>query len=158
MEVSMSITRRGKYTDSNICTNVQVRDCCAPTFLAICKLADFSYPVRGKSLSFYRGKIRIKQELSYKSRFIRYKKSFMQHLLQCMNDSFPHISLEATRLYFPHQPFQRIDSLDTIIICRRVFIERQDILGILVLDLLKRSEFALQGLLIPYRCSYLIIG
>ena len=66
-----------------------------------------------------------------------------------MNDSFPHISLEATRLYFPHQPFQRIDSLDTIIICRRVFIERQDILGILVLDLLKRSEFALQGLLIP---------
>ena len=59
MEVSMSITRRGKYTDSNICTNVQVRDCCAPTFLAICKLADFSYPVRGKSLSFYRGKIRI---------------------------------------------------------------------------------------------------
>ena len=92
-------------------------------------------------------KIRIKQELSYKSRFIRYKKSFMQHLLQCMNDSFPHISLEATRLYFPHQPFQRIDSLDTIIICRRVFIERQDILGILVLDLLKRSEFTLQGLL-----------
>ena len=59
----------------------------------------------------------------------------MQHLLQCMNDSFPHISLEATRLYFPHQPFQRIDSLDTIIICRRVFIERQDILGILVLDM-----------------------
>lgn len=75
-----------------------------------------------------------------------------------MNDSFPHISLETTRLYFPHQPFQRIDSLDTIIICRRVFIERQDILGILVLDLLKRSEFTLQGLLIPYRCSYLIIG
>ena len=61
MEVSMSITRRGKYTDSNICTNVQVRDCCAPTFLAICKLADFSYPVRGKSLSFYRGKIQKKR-------------------------------------------------------------------------------------------------
>ena len=71
----------------------------------------------------------------------------MQHLLQCMNDSFPHISLEATRLYLPHQPFQRIDSLDTIIICRRVFIERQDILGILVFNLLKRSEFTLQGLL-----------
>ena len=62
MEVSMSITRRGKYTDSNICTNVQVRDCCAPTFLAICKLADFSYPVRGKSLSFYRGKVRAENQ------------------------------------------------------------------------------------------------
>lgn len=71
----------------------------------------------------------------------------MQHLLQCMNDSFSHTSLEATRLYFPHQSFQRIDSLDAIIICRRVFIERQDILGILVLNLLKRSELTLQGLL-----------
>ena len=53
----MSITRRGKYTDSNICTNVQVQGRCVPTFLAICKLTDFSYPVRGKSLSFYRGKV-----------------------------------------------------------------------------------------------------
>ena len=60
MEVSMSITRRGKYTDSNICTNVQVQGRCVPTFWAICKLTDFSYPVRGKSLSFYRGKIAIK--------------------------------------------------------------------------------------------------
>lgn len=158
MEVSMSKTRRGKYTDNRICYISKCKGDMRLYLRRKGKLSCFSYLVRGKSFSFYRGKIRIKQELSYKSRFIRYKKSFMQHLLQCMNDSFPHISLEATRLYFPHQPFQRIDSLDTIIICRRVFIERQDILGILVLDLLKRSEFALQGLLIPYRCSYLIIG
>ena len=32
-------------------------ECGVPIFHAICKLTDFSYPMRGKSLSFYRGKI-----------------------------------------------------------------------------------------------------
>ena len=31
--------------------------CCVPVFPAICKFTGFSYPMRGKSLSFYRGKI-----------------------------------------------------------------------------------------------------
>ncbi len=38
MEVSMSITRRGKYTDSNICMNVQVRDVACLFFLLYANL------------------------------------------------------------------------------------------------------------------------
>jgi hypothetical protein len=38
MEVSMSITRRGKYTDSNICMNVQVCDVTCLFFLLYANL------------------------------------------------------------------------------------------------------------------------
>ena len=38
MEVSMSITRRGKYTDSNICMNVQVCDVACLFFLLYANL------------------------------------------------------------------------------------------------------------------------
>ena len=38
MEVSMSITRRGKYTDSNICMNVQVGDVACLFFLLYANL------------------------------------------------------------------------------------------------------------------------
>lgn len=38
MEVSMSITRRGKYTDSNICINVQVRNVVCLFFLLYANL------------------------------------------------------------------------------------------------------------------------
>ena len=55
----MSITRRGKYTNSNICINVQVQNVAYLFFLLYANLTDFSYPMRGKSLSFYRGKIRL---------------------------------------------------------------------------------------------------
>ena len=69
----------------------------------------------------------------------------MQHLFAVHERFFSsHLLLEATRLYFPISHFNALIRFDTIIICRRVFIERQDILGILVLDLLKRSEFTLQ--------------
>ena len=38
MEVSMSITRRGKYTNSNICINVQVRNVVCLFFLLYANL------------------------------------------------------------------------------------------------------------------------
>ena len=38
MEVSMSIIRSGKYTDSNICMNVQVRDVACLFFLLYANL------------------------------------------------------------------------------------------------------------------------
>lgn len=38
MEVSMSITRRGKYTDSSICMNVQVCDVACLFFLLYANL------------------------------------------------------------------------------------------------------------------------
>ena len=38
MEVSMSVTRRGKYTNSNICINVQVRNVVCLFFLLYANL------------------------------------------------------------------------------------------------------------------------
>ena len=40
-----------------------------PVFPAICKFTGFSYPMRGKSLSFYRGKI---QKISEITNFFRH--------------------------------------------------------------------------------------
>ena len=65
MVVSMSITRRGKYTNSNHLHKCASAECGVPIFHAICKLTDFSYPMRGKSLSFYRGKIYKKIEIKH---------------------------------------------------------------------------------------------
>jgi len=63
MEVSMSKTRRGKYTDSDICVFSQVRGfVCLPVPNST-KFSCFSYPLRGKSFSFYRGKVIIKFDI-----------------------------------------------------------------------------------------------
>lgn len=62
MEVSMSKTRRGKYTDNRICYISKCKGDMRLYLRRKGKLPCFSYLVRGKSFSFYRGKIRIKME------------------------------------------------------------------------------------------------
>lgn len=58
MEVSMSKTRRGKYTDNRICYISKCKGDMRLYLRRKGKLPCFSYLVRGKSFSFYRGKIR----------------------------------------------------------------------------------------------------
>ena len=62
MEVSMSKTRRGKYTDNRICYISKCKGDMRLYLRRKGKLSCFSYLVRGKSFSFYRGKIQIKSE------------------------------------------------------------------------------------------------
>ncbi len=59
MEVSMSKTRRGKYTDNRICYISKCKGDMRLYLRRKGKLPCFSYLVRGKSFSFYRGKIHI---------------------------------------------------------------------------------------------------
>ena len=59
MEVSMSKTRRGKYTDNRICYISKCKGDMRRYLRRKGKLPCFSYLVRGKSFSFYRGKIQI---------------------------------------------------------------------------------------------------
>ena len=56
MEVSMSKTRRGKYTDNCICYISKCKGGMRLYLRRKGKLPCFSYLVRGKSFSFYRGK------------------------------------------------------------------------------------------------------
>ena len=56
MEVSMSKTRRGKYTDNRICYISKCKGDMRLYLRRKGKLPCFSYLVRGKSFSFYRGK------------------------------------------------------------------------------------------------------
>ena len=58
MEVSMSKTRRGKYTDNRICYISKCKGDMRLYLRRKGKLSCFSYLVRGKSFSFYRGKVR----------------------------------------------------------------------------------------------------
>ena len=58
MEVSMSKTRRGKYTESDICVFTQVQNVVCLPIQFFTYSSNCSYPMRGKSFSFYRGKIR----------------------------------------------------------------------------------------------------
>ena len=62
MEVSMSKTRRGKYTDNRICYISKCKGDMRLYLRRKGKLSCFSYLVRGKSFSFYRGKVGIKNE------------------------------------------------------------------------------------------------
>ena len=57
MEVSMSKTRRGKYTDNRICYISKCKGDMRLYLRRKGKLPCFSYLVRGKSFSFYRGKV-----------------------------------------------------------------------------------------------------
>ena len=57
MEVSMSKTRRGKYTDNRICYIGKCKGVMRLYLRGKGKLPYFSYLVRGKSFSFYRGKL-----------------------------------------------------------------------------------------------------
>ena len=57
MEVSMSKTRRGKYTDNRICYISKCKGDMRLYLRRKGKLPCFSYLVRGKSFSFYRGKL-----------------------------------------------------------------------------------------------------
>ena len=57
MEVSMSKTRRGKYTESDICVFTQVQYVVCLPIRFFTYSSNCSYPMRGKSFSFYRGKI-----------------------------------------------------------------------------------------------------
>ena len=59
MEVCMSKTRRGKYTDNRICYISKCKGDMRLYLRRKGKLPCFSYLVRGKSFSFYRGKIGI---------------------------------------------------------------------------------------------------
>ena len=57
MEVSMSKTRRGKYTDNRICYISKCKGDMRLYLRRKGKLPCFSYLVRGKTFSFYRGKV-----------------------------------------------------------------------------------------------------
>ena len=59
MEVSMSKTRRGKYTESDICVFTQVQNVVCLPIQFFTYSSNCSYPMRGKSFSFYRGKIQL---------------------------------------------------------------------------------------------------
>lgn len=61
MEVSMSKTRRGKYTDNRICYISKCKGDMRLYLRRKGKLSCFNYLVRGKSFSFYRGKIQKKR-------------------------------------------------------------------------------------------------
>lgn len=76
MEVSMSKTRRGKYTDNRICYISKCKGDMRLYLRRKGKLPCFSYLVRGKSFSFYRGKIR------------RFPKTCITQTTEKMND-FP---------------------------------------------------------------------
>ena len=69
MEVSMSKTRRGKYTDNRICYISKCKGDMRLYLRRKGKLPCFSYLVRGKSFSFYRGKIQIKSETRHELSF-----------------------------------------------------------------------------------------
>lgn len=79
MEVSMSKTRRGKYTDNRICYISKCKGGMRLYLRRKGKHPCFSYLVRGKSFSFYRGKIR------------RFPKTRITPTTEKMND-FPEIS------------------------------------------------------------------
>lgn len=68
MEVSMSKTRRGKYTDNRICYISKCKGDMRLYLRRKGKLPCFSYLVRGKSFSFYRGKITKKIKYRKKKR------------------------------------------------------------------------------------------
>ena len=77
MEVSMSKTRRGKYTDNRICYISKCKGDMRLYLRRKGKLPCFSYLVRGKSFSFYRGKIRLfiektKESHNYFNKFLDY--------------------------------------------------------------------------------------
>ena len=59
MEVSMSKTRRRKYIDNRSCYIGKCKGGMRHYLRGKGKLPCFSYLVRGKSFSFYRGKIRL---------------------------------------------------------------------------------------------------
>ena len=63
MEVSMSKTRRGKYTDNRICYISKCKEDMRLYLRRKGKLPCFSYLVRGKSFSFYRGKVRKEKDI-----------------------------------------------------------------------------------------------
>lgn len=65
MEVSMSKTRRGKYTDNRICYISKCKGDMRLYLRRKGKLPCFSYLVRGKSFSFYRGKVQKIRDMSF---------------------------------------------------------------------------------------------
>ena len=74
MEVCMSKTQRGKYTDNRICYISKCKGDMRLYLRRKGKLPCFSYLVRGKSFSFYRGKI-LKR---FESRLVQFGSSFIQ--------------------------------------------------------------------------------
>lgn len=83
MEVSMSITRRGKYTDSNICMNVQVCDVACLFFLlyanllvlvTLCEGNHYPFIEEDNAFLLKHGKIRFKKQ---KSHLFFFKQSFL---------------------------------------------------------------------------------
>ena len=70
MEVSMSKTRRGKYTDNRICYISKCKGDMRLYLRRKDKLPCFSYLVRGKSFSFYRGKIKFLVHLDKLIKFL----------------------------------------------------------------------------------------
>ena len=82
MEVSMSKTRRGKYTDNRICYISKCKGDMRLYLRRKGKLPCFSYLVRGKSFSFYRGKIRnLKTPLHTFSYFLTLSHTFSHFLI-----------------------------------------------------------------------------
>ena len=84
MEVSMSKTRRGKYTDNRICYISKCKGDMRLYLRRKGKLPCFSYLVRGKSFSFYRGKIRLfiettKETHNYFNKFLNYDGMILLH-------------------------------------------------------------------------------
>lgn len=76
MEVSMSKTRRGKYTDNRICYISKCKGDMRLYLRRKGKLPCFSYLVRGKSFSFYRGKILFYSDLAKFSLYYFAKSQF----------------------------------------------------------------------------------
>lgn len=78
MEVSMSKTRRGKYTDNRICYISKCKGDMRLYLRRKGKLSCFSYLVRGKSFSFYRGKVERESEVFFRSKKKVSKKLFIE--------------------------------------------------------------------------------
>lgn len=88
MEVSMSKTRRGKYTDNRICYISKCKGDMRLYLRRKGKLPCFSYLVRGKSFSFYRGKIQIKSEkLTISEGFFSIMDQLGKHLARAIDST-----------------------------------------------------------------------
>lgn len=90
MEVSMSITRRGKYTDSNICMNVQVCDVACLFFLLYANLLVLVTLCEGNHYPFIEERYAF-LVLLYLISLLNYRKK----LLFLYTDSFILLSLYA---------------------------------------------------------------
>ena len=110
MEVSMSKTRRGKYTDNRICYISKCKGDMRLYLRRKGKLPCFSYLVRGKSFSFYRGKVRKKIEIC-KYSYILFLVILLIYNMLIFSYRYYRVSLFLYFMLFRQIPLMMADSV-----------------------------------------------